>query len=91
MNPTTLLYRQVNPSWIQSGRVTSQAFKPTPKDERRLSVYDGDLITPADAWRHYTESLGFSSVGVCRRLGGGVHHAWIGVGDPIRIGAEGSR
>jgi hypothetical protein len=64
VNTTTLLHRQVNPSWIQSGRVTSQAFKPTPKDERRLSVYDGDLITPADAWQHYTESLGFSSVGV---------------------------
>lgn len=64
MTGTTILHRQVNSSWIQLGRVTSQAFKPTPKDERRLSVYDGDLIGPADAWRHYTQSLGLSSVGV---------------------------
>lgn len=64
MNEATLLHRQVNPSWIQSGRVTSQAFKPTPKDQRRLSVYDGDLITAADAWRHYTEALGYTSAGI---------------------------
>ena len=64
MNEATLLHRQVNPSWIQSGRVTSQAFKPTPKDQRRLSVYDGDQISPVGAWRHYTETLGFTSVGI---------------------------
>jgi hypothetical protein len=64
MNATTLLHRQVNPAWIQSGRVTSQAFKPTAKDNRRLSVYDGDKINAADAWQHYTGSLCFSSAGV---------------------------
>ena len=64
MNATTLLHRQVNPAWIQLGRVTSQAFKPTAKDNRRLSVYDGDKIDAADAWQHYTGSLCFSSAGV---------------------------
>ena len=64
MNGTTLLHRQVNPNWIQSGRVTSQAFKPTPKDQRRLSVYDGDLISADDSWRHFTQSPERSSVGV---------------------------
>lgn len=64
MNPATLLYRQINPAWIQLGRVTSQAFKPTPKDQKRLSVYDGDQLTAAAAWEHYTAELGFSSVGV---------------------------
>ena len=64
MNATTLLHRQVNPAWIQLGRVTSQAFKPTAKDNRRLSVYDGDKINAADAWQHYTGSLCFSSAGV---------------------------
>jgi hypothetical protein len=39
-------------------------FKPTPKDEERLSVYDGDLISAEDSWRHFTEELQFSSVGV---------------------------
>ena len=42
MTPDTLLFRQVNPGWIREGRVTSQAFKPTAKDEKKLSVYDGD-------------------------------------------------
>lgn len=64
MTSGTLLLRQVNPSWVQDGRVTSQVFKPTARDERRLSVYDGDQIAAEPAWRHYTESLGFQSVGV---------------------------
>ena len=64
MNNVTLLHRQVNPSWIQEGRVTSQAFKPTPKDEFKLSVYDGDLISPEDAWGHYTQTLLLDSIGV---------------------------
>jgi hypothetical protein len=64
MTDQTLLLRQVNPSWIQAGRVTSQAFKPTPKDDKRLSAYDGDQIQPDASWSHYTQVLGFSSVGV---------------------------
>jgi hypothetical protein len=63
VNDATLLLRQVNPSWIQQGRVTSQAFKPTPKDDFKLSVYDGDLTSPPDSWKHFTEKLGFRSVG----------------------------
>jgi hypothetical protein len=64
MTPYTDLLRQVHPSWIQQGRVTSQVFRPTPKDEKRLSVYDGDRITPENAWMHYTSGLGFLSAGV---------------------------
>ena len=64
MNLSTLLHRQVNPSWVQQGRVTSQVFKPTPKDNRRLSVYDGDQVNAFHAWLHYTTELGFASIGV---------------------------
>jgi hypothetical protein len=64
MTDGTLLFRQVNPSWVQAGRITSQVFKPTPKDKNRLSVYDGDRITAEESWRHYTGPQGFSSVGV---------------------------
>ena len=67
MNPDTLLYRMVSPSWIQRGIATSQTFKPTRKDNGRLSVYDGDQITPQDAYEHYTGSppgLGQTAVGV---------------------------
>jgi hypothetical protein len=59
----TMLHRQINPSWIQNGRVTSQAFKPTPKDAGLLSVYDGDQITAESAWTHFTTVLRFQSIG----------------------------
>ena len=58
----TLLWRQVHPSWVQGNRATSQAFRPTAKDEGRLSVYDSVQIGVEDAWRHYTVKL--SSYGV---------------------------
>ncbi len=64
LNGATLLHRQVNPSWVQQGRVTSQVFKPTPKDNRRLSVYDGDQVSAFNAWLHYTTELGLTSIGV---------------------------
>lgn len=64
MTPQTLLLRQINPSFIQAGRVTSQAFRPTPKDENLLSVYDGDQIQAQAAWQHYTATLGLRSDGV---------------------------
>jgi hypothetical protein len=74
MTDDTLLLRQVNPAWIQQGRITSQVFQPTPKDARKLSVYDGDKITARESWLHFTEQLSFKSDGVmavtlgeCRR------------------------
>lgn len=64
MTPKTLLLRQVNPSFVQRGRLTSQVFQPTRKDDKKLSVYDGDLITPEASWEHYTQTPQFTSVGV---------------------------
>lgn len=64
MEATTLMLRQINPSFVVQGRVTSQAFHPTPKDKDLLSAYDGDLIGPEAAWTHYTQQLGLRSVGV---------------------------
>lgn len=64
MTAGTLLLRQVNPHWIRNGRITSQVFKPTPKDEKRLSVYDGDKVSPEGSFRHFTEKLSLSSAGV---------------------------
>ena len=63
MNSETLLLRQIHPTFIQQGRVTSQAFRPTPKDEMKLSVYDGDQISPEDAFEHFTSVLQQQSVG----------------------------
>jgi hypothetical protein len=63
MTATTLLLRQIHPSFIKLDRVTSQAFRPTPKDEQKLSVYDGDQISPAASWKHYRDRK-LESVGV---------------------------
>jgi hypothetical protein len=64
MTDDTMVYRQIHPSFVQDGFPTSQAFRPTPKDESKLSVYDGDQIAAEDAWRHYTQQLDLASVGV---------------------------
>jgi len=64
MTENTLLLRQIHPVWIQEGRVTSLAFKPTKKDNRRLSVHDGDQISAEAAWEYHTDHLAFASAGV---------------------------
>jgi hypothetical protein len=58
-----LLHRQVNPSWIQNGRMTSQAFSPTPKDSSLLSVYDGSMISADASFHHFTAIQKLSSAG----------------------------
>ncbi len=78
-NEQHLLHRQVNPSWVQEGRVSSQAFNPTPKDSGLLSVYDDALMTPEASFHHYTTTLGFKAVGtvsVSEDEVGGVGLSW---------------
>lgn len=67
---TTALYRQIHPSFIHDGRATSQAFKPMPKDEGKLSVYCGSIISAQDSWLHYTEQQKLASGGVLSVLAG---------------------
>lgn len=64
MTPDTLLLRQIHPSFVQDGRVTSQAFRPTPKDEYLLSVDDGDRVTAEVAWQRFTSNPDCKAVGV---------------------------
>ena len=64
MTSVTLLLRQIHPNFVQNGRVTSQAFRPTPKDKELLSVYDGDQINAEQAWEHFTQTPACQSVGV---------------------------
>jgi hypothetical protein len=64
MTGETLLLRQIHPSFIQNGFPTSQAFRPTPKDESKLSVYDGEQITAELAFLHFTLTWKLASVGV---------------------------
>lgn len=64
MDPETLLLRQINPCFVQNGRLTSQAFRPTPKDENMLSVENGHKIEPSASWERFTSSPECRSVGV---------------------------
>ncbi|NEX20920.1 hypothetical protein G3480_11445 [Thiorhodococcus mannitoliphagus] len=64
MSPETLLLRQIHPSFVQDGRVSSQAFRPTPKDEHRLSVDNGDRIQPEVACKRFKSRPNCSSIGV---------------------------
>lgn len=64
MKSSTLLFRQVHPSFIQNGEITSQVFRPTPGHHGCLSAYDGNLITAERSWEHYTNRLDRQSVGV---------------------------
>ena len=64
MTVDTLLLRQIHHGFVQNGRVTSQAFRPTPKDEDQLSVDRGDMITPEASWRRFCLQPDCSSAGV---------------------------
>ena len=78
MEPDTLLLRQIHPRWIKVGRATSQAFKPTAKDEDHLSVHDGDQIDPRAAWIAYT-AQGRESTGVMAVTVAEAHQQSLGV------------
>lgn len=73
------LFRQVHPSWIQAGKPTSQAFKPTPKDQGLLSVSRGSKTTAAAAFELHTREKGFESVGVWGILVSDCSEAALGV------------
>ena len=64
MNNKTLLFRQVSPAFVKSGRVTSQVFIPTRKDNKKLSVYNSDQFSAEESWGHFTANKNCNSKGV---------------------------
>jgi len=64
VNPSTPLLRQIHPSFVQDGRVTSQVFRPTPKDENMLSVDNGSEISAEDSFDRFIATPNCTSVGV---------------------------
>lgn len=48
-----LLYRQIHPNWMNSGRPTSLAFKPSLKDNNHLSTDRSYKTTAAEAYHRY--------------------------------------
>lgn len=59
-----LLWRNAHPDWIVDGELTSQAFRPTPKDQKKLSSAREAKVTVEANFEEYTEHLGLKSAGV---------------------------
>lgn len=77
MNSSTILLRQVHPSFVQADSIssqvftiTSQVFRPTPKDEGLLSVYNGEKFTAEASHSHFTDDSRNQSFGVVGVTGG---------------------
>lgn len=58
-----MLFRQAHPQWVQQGVPTSQLFKPTPKDEGKLSTARQSKIDAEGAYKHHVDELGLASAG----------------------------
>lgn len=57
-----LLMRLVNPDWDQNGVLSSQAFRPMNDRDLTVSFYNGDMISPEDAYNHFTGELGNKAI-----------------------------
>ena len=58
-----LLFRQVDQSFIRDGRPSGQAFRPTKKDDGKLSVARSSLTTAEQAFHLHTVLLSLPSEG----------------------------
>ena len=56
------LFRQIHPSWVADGQISSQAFSPMPKDNGMLSVRQSTIVSAREAYQFHT-ALGFESIG----------------------------
>lgn len=61
-NAEDLLLRQVHPSWLPNGVLTSAAFKPTAKDDKLLSTLHGS-VGAEEAHRRWVEQPERTSAG----------------------------
>ena len=58
-----LLFRQVHPSFLRDGRVGSQAFRPTAKDNKQLSVAQTSKTSAKAAFELHTACNKLASAG----------------------------
>ncbi len=58
-----LLFRQVHPRFLVDGRVGSQAFRPTRKDNKQLSVALGSKTSPKAAFELHVDCNRLASAG----------------------------
>ena len=59
-----LLLRQVHPNFIVEGRISSQAFLPTAKDDKKLSVNRNSMVSAKEAFELHTQEKKLKSTGV---------------------------
>lgn len=64
MDESRLFLRQIHTLMLDDDGPQSCAFRPTPKDSGKLSGYDGERVSPAEAFEHYTHTLGLASAAV---------------------------
>lgn len=48
-----VLLRQVHPSYIENGDLSSQPFRPTPKDANKLSLYRSSICSAEESFIHF--------------------------------------
>ena len=59
-----LVWRNVNPGFIDNGVISSQAFRPTPKDDSKLSGARQAKVAADKHFHEFTSDLGLASAGV---------------------------
>lgn len=59
-----LLFRNIHPKWMDNGIPTSQAFRPTPKDDKRLSVDQSSKTTAQGSYETHTNKKNLLSSGI---------------------------
>lgn len=72
--PNQGLYRQIHPRWITDGQITSQAFKPTSKDNGKLSVRLASHMSAQEAYARHT-AMGLRSSGTYKVTVGEVNES----------------
>lgn len=77
-DPDENLWRQVHPNWLSSGRLSSQAFRATTKDQGLLSVARGAKVSAHEAFDRHV-GRGNTSVGVAAATVADVHEVASGM------------
>lgn len=71
----TLLLRQIHPNFLVGEEIKTPSFNPSTYGDKAISVYNGDIMTPSQAYENYTklklQSAGVFAVTVkeCKSLG----------------------
>ena len=68
IDDATPLHRQLVHNWIRNGRITSQGFRPTRKDDNILSLAHGEIVSPEESQQRH-RARGYQSDAVATITG----------------------